>query len=437
MRNLERQRGSVGESSACVALLCACVAFLASACGEGDSRPGRSAPGDELAPAHVEDVHAEDAHADEVTLTAAAIEAEGIALEPASLRVLHASIRVPARIAFNGERMAHVGSPVRGRVAELLASLGQEVGAGDALLVIDSPELGEAQSEFLQRKSATETAAPGVDLARNAYERGKALYDQNQGLPLTEVQRRETELRAAQAILRAAETAEQAARNRLVLLGMSSEAIERVSATGAIDPRYSVHAPLAGQVIEREVTLGELVGPDREALLVLADLSHLWILADVPDGRLSEVRAGAPARVLLGASEDHWCDGTVSFISPAVDSSTRTAQVRIEANDRHPELRPGVFAQAEIVVLEGHADDETPVLAVPESAIQRVEGASSVFVAVPGEPGTFARRAVLAGPAREGFVPIHSGLAEGEQVVVRGAFLLKAELGKGSAEHRH
>jgi membrane fusion protein, heavy metal efflux system len=414
----------VRERASWVALL----VLVLSACDKGEAR----APDD-----HAEHEGDAEEHVDEVHLSPESIAAEGLVLETVTKRVLRPTLRVPARIAFNGERMAHVGSPVRGRVAELLASLGQEVEAGAALLVIDSPELGEAQGDYLQRRSARETAEPAVELAQNSYDRGKALYDQNQGLPLTEVQRREAELRGAEAIVRAAETSEQAARNRLVLLGMSDEAIERVGSTGAIDPRYTVRAPLAGQVIEREVTLGELVSPDREALLILADMSHLWILADVPDGRLSDVRAGAPARVLLGASEDHWCDGTVAFLSPVVDPSTRTAQVRIEALDRHPELRPGVFAQAEISVLESDGEESSPVLAVPQTAVQLVGGASSVFVAVPGEPGTFARRAVVAGKPAGGLVQIHSGLAEGEQVVVRGAFLLKAELGKGSAEHQH
>ena len=375
-------------------------------------------------------------HADEVVLSAEAVLAEGIVLEPATQRVLVPTFRVPARVAYDGDRMAHVGCPVRGRVAELLVGPGDEVEAGSPLLVIDSPELGEAQSDYLQKRDAAEGAKPAVELARNAYERGKGLYDEIQGLPLSEVTKREAELRAAEAAQRALASAAQAARNRLLLLGMEPEALERLAATDVIDPRFTVRAPLAGQVIEREVTLGELVGPDREALLVLADLRHPWILADVPDGRLAEVRLDAPARVHLGASEEHWCDGTVAFIAAAVDPATRTAQVRIEAKDRHPELRPGVFAQVEIAVLEGDGAAR-PVLSVPQAAVLLVEGASSVFVAVPGEPGTFARRALVAGRPIGGFVPVHAGLSEGEEVVVRGAFALKAELGKGSAEHEH
>lgn len=440
-----RIRDAARHSALRLAFACACAAlagFTGAACSREE--PGPSTKPEE---GHEHEARAADEHADEVSLSPAAIEAEGLVLERAALHTLRPSLRVPARIAFNSARMAHVGSPVRGRVAELLADLGSEVQQGDALLVIDSPELGEAQSDYLQKWSAVLTASPAVDLARNAYERGKTLYEANQGLALTEVQRREAELRVAQGTQRAAETAQQAAGNRLLLLGMTSETIDLLRETGAIDPRYTVRAPLAGQVIEREVTLGELVNPDREALLVLADLSHLWVLADVPDGRLAEVRIGAAARVHLGASEDHWCEGTVAYISPEVDPATRTVRVRIEAKDRHPELRPGVFAQAEIERFEGDgeghgdghdpSDTHAPVLAVPQSALQLVEGSKSIFVAVPGEPGTFARRVVFTGKTVGGYVEIHSGLSAGEEVVVRGAFLLKAELGKASAEHQH
>ncbi len=416
--------------SGCPALLWVLALAGGPACGPGESP---AEPG----PAGGDDGNGDPGeHADEVTLSPEALRAEGIVIERAALRELRPTFRVPARVAFNGDRMAHVGSPVRGRAAELLVKLGDEVEQGAALLVIDSPELGEAQSDYLQKRSAAETAVPAVDLARNAYERGKALHENQQGLALTEVQKREAELRAAQATLRAAETAEQAARNRLLLLGMTEEAAGRLDETSQIDPRITVRAPIAGQVIEREVTLGELVNPEREALLVLADLSHLWILADVPETRLREVAVGAWACVLLGTTEGHECAGQVAWISPAVDPETRTVRVRIEASDRHDELRPGVFAQAEIASTAEEGALQR-VLAVPDSALQLVEGQTSIFVPVAGEPGTFARRKVLVGRAVGGFVPLHSGLAEGEEYVARGAFILKAELGKGSAEHDH
>jgi cobalt-zinc-cadmium efflux system membrane fusion protein len=405
---------------------------LASCGAEPDRESGLHEPGD----GHP-DEHGGEAgeHADEVVLGAEAVARHGVRVERVGRRVLVPLLRAPAQVAFNSEGLAHVGIPVRGRVAELLVRLGDEVEKGASLLLVESPDLGEAQSDFLLKQSAAANAVPGVDLARNAHERAQALYEKNQGIALTEVLRREGELRAAQAALAGAKASEDAARNRLRLLGMSSEAIERLGATGVIDPIFTVRAPIAGQVIEREATLGELVGPDREALLVLANMAKLWVVADVPEKELREVAVGAPARVLLGSGGDHWCEGVVSFVSPAINPATRTVQVRIEPTDRHPELRPGVFAQAEIEAAS--ASGHEPVLAILASAVQTLEGESVVFVPVEGEEGAFARRVVTVADPIGGHVAVLSGLTEGERYVAAGSFILKAELGKSSAEHQH
>jgi len=416
----------------------ALLLLLPVACDRGESDPGGGAHAENDGHDHEGGQHSDEVsgeHMDEVTLTAEALQRHGIRVEPVSRHVLTATIRAPAQVHFNSEGMAHVGIPVQGRVAELRVRLGDEVKKGDPLLVVESAELGEAQSDYLQKRSATANAEPAVDLAQNSHERAKALYDKNQGIALTEVQKREAEYRAAVAALAGARAAQEAGRNRLHLLGMSDEAVQRLADTGTIDPHFTVLAPLGGQVIEREATLGELVGPEREALLRIADMTKLWVIADVPETRLGEIARGAKARVLLGSAGDHWCPGAISFISPALNPATRTVQVRIEPTDRHQELRPGVFAQAEIE-LNGAATPE-PVLAIPEAATQVVEGTTAVFVPVAGEEGTFAKRVVAVGALVSGYFPVLSGLVEGELLVVEGSFILKAELGKSTAEHQH
>ena len=381
----------------------------------------------------VEEARVDDRVHEHVQLTPTAIEANGVRVEKAVKRELRPTFRVPAQVAFNKDRMAHVGCPVKGRVAELSVKLGEDVAQGAALFVIESPELGEAQSDYIQKRSAAQTAVAPVDLARNSYERAKGLYEQTQGIALTEVQKRETEYRSSQAVLQAAQTAEQAAANRLQLLGMSPEALARLGAGGVVDPHFTIRAPIAGQVIEREVTLGELVGPEREALLVLADVTRPWVLADVPESKLRDVAVGAQARVLAGAEETHWCEGLVGFISPALDPSTRSVRIRIDVTDRHPELRPGVFAQAEITSAGNHV----LAVAVPEGAVQTIEGETVVFVPVADAGGAFEKRAVRVGPAVGDLLPVLSGLGEGESYVAAGTFVLKAELTKGSGGHDH
>jgi cobalt-zinc-cadmium efflux system membrane fusion protein len=375
-----------------------------------------------------------DAHADEVKLSSEAIQRYGIKIEPAAKHVLVPTLLAPARVSYNTEAMAHVGSPLRGRVTELKVRLGGTVKKGDPVLMIESPELGEAQSDYLQKRAAALAAGPPVDLAQSAHERARALYDKSQGIALTEVQKREADYRAAQAALMSARTAAVGAENRLHLFGMNQQAVESLVATGEVAPRVAITAPIAGQVVEREVTLGELVSPEKEALLVLANLDTLWVLADVPEARLQEIAVGGKVRVTVGTGEGASFNGSVAFISPSVDPSTRSAQVRIEVQDGRLSLRPGMFARVEIETRPVGRTQE-PVLAVPDEAVQTVEGGPAVFVPVAGEENTFGKRAITVGRAVGGMVPVLSGLEEGESYVAAGSFLMKAELGKGSASH--
>lgn len=380
--------------------------------------------------------HEEEAHSDEVKLTPDAIEQYGVKVAVAEKRELRSTIVTPARVGFNTEAMAHVGSPLRGRIVEIKVRLGQNVKMGDELCVIESPELGEAQADLLEKRVAKESAGPAADLAQASWDRAKGLYEQTQGTSLAEVQRREGEYRAAVAAQRGADAAVMSAENRLRLLGMDQSSIDAFLKIGEVAPRYTIHAVIDGQVVQREITLGELVGPEREAIMVIADLSNIWVLADVPEAVLADVALGAKAWIKAGIFDAKAVEGEVAFISPTVDTTTRTAQVRIEASTADLPLRPGMFAEVEIVTRLIGADS-APVVAVPDVAVQTVEGGPAVFVPVEDEPDTFAKRAVTIGKSVGGFVPIYSGLVDGERFVAAGSFILKAELGKGSAAHEH
>jgi len=381
---------------------------------------------------HAHGDHAE--HTDEVTLTPEAIERYGIRIDTAKRQSLSASFVAPARVLFNADAMAHVGSVVSGRVSELKVGLGDVVKKGDVLFVVESPVLGEAQSDYLLKRTAVETAKPAVELAKNAYERAKSLFDQSQGIALTEVQRREIEYKAAQGDLRAAEAALLAAENTLHLYSMDHAAIDALTKSGEIQPRFTVVAPISGHIVEREATLGELVQPERDKLLVLADMTTLWVIADVPESRLGDVAKGARARIKVTAMRDQAIEGEVSFVSPSLDPATRTAHVRIEVKSDGNPLKPGMFAQVEII--GAPAADDTALL-IPEEAVQTVEGGPAVFVPVDDEPNTFAKRAVTIARASAGNVSVSSGLKEGDRIVVSGTFILKAELGKAGAAHEH
>lgn len=381
--------------------------------------------------------HGGHAHEDEVRLTADAISRYGIKVEPASLYKLQPTFVAPARVAYNAEAMAHVGTPLPGRVVELRAKLGDTVKQGDVLLVVESPELGEAQSDYLVKQIAAKTAVSAVELAQSALERAKGLYEENRAIALDEVKRREGEHKAAQAALLSAQAAATAAENKLHLLGMKQPEVETLRESGEVNPRFNIVAPIDGEVVEREVTLGELVNREKEALLVLTNLETLWVLADVPEARIPEVKLEANAWINAGSLDAHRHEGQVSYVAPQIDPRTRTAAVRIAVKCEHGALRPGAFVQVEISAVDRANPDPPPVVAVPENAVQTVEGRSIVFVPVPGEENTFTARPVAIGATVAGLAPILSGLVEGESFVSAGSFTLKAELGKSTAEHQH
>ncbi len=372
-------------------------------------------------------------HGDEAILSPDAIKQNGIRVEPARKQSLGETLTVPGRVSYNMEQMAHVGTPIQGRVAELKVKLGDQVEKGDELLIIDSPALGEAQSDFLQKKTQVEVAASAVEVAKMAAERAKRLLE-GKGIALGEYQRREGEYKSASGAHKSAKSALTAAENTLHLYGVGQEEIERLIATCEINPRYTVRAPIGGQVIAREATLGEVVGPDREALLTLADMKTLWVLADVPEGHIRRVAIDAASTVTLEALGDQRFRGKVAYIAPELNKETRTVQVRVALEDVTAPIRPGMFAQVHLAFEQTANEPPVEMLTVPEAAVQTYEGGPTVFVEVAGEPGAFASQPVKLGQSNGLVVSILSGLDESSRVVVEGAFVIKAELVKGIME---
>lgn len=381
--------------------------------------------------------HGDEGHSDEVTLTADAIKRYGIKVEAASLYKLSPSFIAPARVAFNAEAIAHIGSTLPGRVVELSVRLGDVVNKGDLLLVVESPQLAEAQSTYLSKLIAAETAMATADLAKNAMDRASRLYEQNRGIALDEVQKREIEFKAAQATVKTAEATAVAAENTLHVLGMTQDSVNAITQSQEVNPRFPIVAPISGEVVEREVTLGELVSPEREKLMVLANVETLWVLADVPESHLPELALEAKAWINAGSLDPHQHEGEVSYVAPTIDPRTRTVSVRVAVECEDRSLKPGMFVEVQIASTDRNGPDPTPVIGVPQDAIQTVEGEPSVFVPVPGEENTFARRTVSIGKPVAGIVPVLSGLVEGEAYVASNSFLLKADLGKATAEHQH
>lgn len=370
-------------------------------------------------------------HADEIVLTAAAIEHHGIALGQAEQRELRETFSAPARLAYNEDALAYVGTLVSGRVSRLAKGVGDPVAAADLLFVIDSAELGAAQNDHLGKLAQLAAATTAFQIAEQYFQSGKELSDA-EAVSRAEVQQREVALRAAEARLKSARAAQSGGRNRLQLFGMTQPDVARLEETGAIRPQAEIRAPIGGTVVERGVTLGETVNPEQSHLFVVADLRQLWLLVEVPPAQAAALKAGQSV-TLSDPATGRNAVAALDYVSPVASPGARTIRARAVVDNRSGSWRPGMFVTAKLPASAAVVRS----VAVPAEAVQDIGGQPMVFVPVPGEANTFEAREVAVGPEVDGWTPVKSGLVDGEALVVRGGFLLKAELGKAMAGHDH
>ena len=271
-------------------------------------------------------------HSDEVTLTDEAIKLFKLRIETVRLQKLIPKISAPARVTFNTEGLAHVGSSVSGRVQEIRYRIGDHVQKGDVLLVVDSPELGRLQSEFLQKRIELQVAEISLEVAMTEYERAQKLVE-GKGISQAQFLQAQGKYKIAEGALLTAKSATQAIENRLHLFGMTQTRVEKLIKNEEIDSVYILSAPISGEIIAREVTIGEVVNPDDDALMTIADLSTLWVIASVPDVQMRFIKVGARATITSETIGNNHAEGKVSYIAPALDERTRTGQVRIEISN--------------------------------------------------------------------------------------------------------
>ena len=306
-------------------------------------------------------------------------------------------------ITYDGNHVSAVASRTEGRVVRVLADLGRRVRAGDVLALVQSPEVGETEGEL-------ERAEAAVEVAQRNYEREKRLYEQSISSQ-KEMLEAENAYRTAQADLKGTQA-------KLGALG----------AAGARGGTFGLASPIAGVVVERHATPGQIVGPETD-LFTVADLRHVWITVDLYETDFGRVRNGAPVRVAPSALPADTFPGQVTFAGGIVDSVSRTIKVRVQVENESQRLRPGMFAQVRIAT-PGAVTDTS--LAVPELAVQDLDGSPVVFVAG-ADPGRYtARRVTLGARTGSGMLAVRGGLRPGERIAVKGAFLLKAELTKAS-----
>ncbi len=350
---------------------------------------------------------------DRIELTESKRAAAGIEVCPCSRATLPEELTTTGVMEMDADRVAHVGSRLPGIVYEVSpkATLGARVAKGDVLLSIDSTEFGRAQVDFLK-------AIATLDAREKTYAREKDLFDQKIGSG--------REFIGAEAELAQARVELQAARNQLEVLGLSDGDVQSFREGKAPLGRLTLRAPVGGTVIEKHVVQGEHVDTESN-LFTIADLGHVWLLADVYERDIPRIAVGQRAEVLVAAHPDHPFIGVMSVVRDTMDAETRTLKVKVDIDNKEGALKPGMFATVRLTLSE-----RKDVLTVPESAIQ-VQGKQEI-VFVETASGVFERREVHTGLRHEGRVELLDGVREGEKVVASGGYLLVSELDKGSFE---
>jgi membrane fusion protein, heavy metal efflux system len=307
----------------------------------------------------------------------------------------------------NAYRVTPVVSLVGGIVRRVNAELGQSVARGQTLAVVFSDELAQAQARYL-------TAQAELDEHHKHHVRTIRLAEIGAAS--------KEELEQATTKLKSAESEVASQRQRLLLLGLSSQRINSLRSSAQVSSEVSLPAPVSGTVISRSVNPGEVIQADKEILKV-ADLSSVWVIGQVYEKDLGRIRVGSGASITTDAYPRRVFRGQVSYVDPTLDPATRTAQVRVELTNPSQILKIGMYVNVAFATLGG-AESTVPV--VPSNAVQNINNQQVVFVAT-SDANVFAMRPLRLGPETNGLLPVLEGLSVGERVVTEGSFLLRAE----------
>lgn len=331
-------------------------------------------------------------------------------LADVSTQPIGETLRVAGHIDFDEQRLARIGATVTGRVTQIDALLGKEVQKGEVLARLNSSELSSQQLVYLKARAQ-------LELNRRNAERAKALFDADV-IGAAELQRRESEYQISVAETRAAA-------DQLQLLGVSPAAIDRLGRHGAVDSVTPVVATLSGVVVERKLAQGQVVQP-ADALFVVADLSRLWAVAQVPEQQVSQVKAGQSVSIEVPALGHEKLVGKLIYVGQTINPETRTVLVRTELDNRDGRLKPAMLAS---MLIEAKPVER---LVVPAGAVVRENDEDHVFIAE-GEGG-FRLLKVKLGVEQGGQRVVLSGLKGKEKLVVDGAFHLNNERNRKEME---
>lgn len=349
----------------------------------------------------------------------------GLTLAPAQTRPFPMRVQATGQLQEAADLSAHITTPVTGRVTQIHVQRGQQVRSGQVLATLKSDVVGQIEADLLdttlQIHSDIRQAQVQLDFSNAAYQREQKLFKDRISSQAdleaarTQHEKDRTSLESLQVKQQAVVAAVQ---ERLSLYGVGSGVAAQVARTRRLDPFITVTAPLSGVLTDRKINVGELADPSKE-LFTLADLSRVWVVADIYERDIPKVRIGQPVKLTLDSLAGRVFPGRVSYLASELDPQTRTLQLRAVVPNGNQQLKPDMFARVEVMV------GDSGMLSVPRTALQR--NGDFTYAYVPVGPHRYEERQVEVGMDDGQYVQIAHGLKSGEKVVIRGTLALQGE----------
>lgn len=350
-----------------------------------------------------------------VTFTAAQVANGKVRWAVPEQAFIASTVEVPGQLIPNEDRTARLASPAQARVLSVHVSPGEPVASGARLVTLQSPEASMTQADVAKATAELSSRRAAATYAKAAKDRAERLLALK-AIPRQDYERAVADDELARASVAQAEAELQRSRSNAAQLGIDVS-------TGSM----TLRSPIAGVVTTRDVVPGAVVSAGTQ-LVTITDPSALWLSAALPEALAANVRVGSTLRFTVAPFPADTFIARAQSVSATFDAATRSLPVRGVVVNARGRLRPEMYARVWI-----DAPGRSLVVTLPESAVQRLDGRSVVFVAHAGASGSvrFERREVALGPASRGRVSVLSGLAPGEAVVVAGAYAVKAQLAKG------
>jgi membrane fusion protein, heavy metal efflux system len=340
-----------------------------------------------------------------------------LTIEPVTERTFRAEHATEGKIAVDEDRSTPVFSPYTGRVIRLLAKPGDHVTQGQPLFVIEAADTVQAQNDFISAMTGLNKAKSALDLAQLQDTRAKDLFE-GKAVPLKDYQQSQATLIQAQNDLRSSQTALEAARNKLKILGLSDDAIAAFQDKGRIDPNTTVVSPIVGTVVQRKIGPGQYISSGAsDPVYVIGDLSTVWLIAFVRETDASIVSVGQELCFSVLALPAHPFVAHVDYVSAAIDPSTRRLLVRATVNNKDGLLKPEMFANVTIYLGGGHS-----AVGVPKQAL--IYEGDQVRVWVAHQDKSIELRQIKTGLTNGDLVEVQGNLKPGEQIVTKGSLFI-------------